>query len=158
MPETSKSLEITPHSDTDFSANPKYSAPEMLNRHCGFSSDIFMMAPIIATLLGEKDLMLNKEKFERKIGEEITSKSPLKQQIQYASATSSYDTIFNTLNYHNPNIKQRCRKFLSLMSHAEPNKRPKIQAVVEFFTQLKNDIRENVSRTDKFNFIRRSYN
>ena len=132
---------IAPHVNKDFMPHPNFSSPEMFDKQCGFSSDIYMLAPILATILGERDVMLNKRKYELANSVEISSHSPNKQKLAYVTTPLSYERVFSLPGFNQAHLKQSCIRFLHRMSSVGHKKRPKIGEVVQFFTGIKNELK-----------------
>lgn len=132
---------IAPHVNKDFMPHPNFSSPEMFDKQCGFSSDIYMLAPILATILGERDVMLNKRKYELANSVEICSHSPNKQKLAYVTTPLSYERVFSLPGFNQAHLKQSCIRFLHRMSSVGHKKRPKIGEVVQFFTGIKNELK-----------------
>lgn len=133
-----KPEKVQRHSNTDFIGNFFYCAPEMLRRECSMASDIYMLAPIIALILGEHQATKNKIDYSTK--HSISRKSTIKQKFDCATQPLHFSTILRFPGFYNKSLRSKCIGFLSRMSEIKRKRRPPIGDVVRFFTDLKNEI------------------
>jgi hypothetical protein len=125
------------HSARDFIGNYQYGAPEMLNDNCAFASDVYMLAPIIAVILGEKNVWLNKNRFKDAKGLDSDSKiTDPKIQQEYMQVPQSFNTLLSFTGL-DQKFKILCQGFLKKMSNNNFKARPDIDEVVRFFANLK---------------------
>lgn len=139
------SKHIHRHSIKTFSGNANYAAPENMDHECGFPSDIHMLTPIIAQILGEKDFMKHKDAYKHKMGITHLSFESSKVQKAVAEIRPAFDNILAFSGITSVKFRTDCMKFLRKMSNPVPSARPDITLVVRFFTDLKNSMTQRMN-------------